>query len=79
MQRHTWTRLSPAAFSAHAGSLPMFRVTVMMLRDMVESVTLLKDDVWKTGGGGERGRCRTRPPTFPPHSFRPAPAQRDPS
>lgn len=26
---------------------PMLRVTVMMFRDMVESVTLLKDEAWK--------------------------------
>lgn len=32
--------------------LPMLSVTVMMLRDMVESVTLLKDDVcWGNGDG----------------------------
>lgn len=29
-------------------SLPMLRVTVMIFRDMVESVMLLKDDDWKT-------------------------------
>lgn len=27
---------------------PMLRVTVMMFRDMVESVTLLKEEAWKT-------------------------------
>lgn len=28
---------------------PMLRVTVMMLRDIVESVMLLKDEDWKRG------------------------------
>lgn len=32
--------------------IPMLRVTVMMLRDIVESVTLLKDEVC----GGKRKR-----------------------
>lgn len=32
----------------------MFRVTVMMLSDMVESVTLLKDTDWQTDSQTER-------------------------
>lgn len=35
-----------------ASGLPMLSVTVMMLRLMVESVILLKDDDWKKAGGG---------------------------
>lgn len=28
----------------------MLRVTVMMFKDIVESVTLLKDEAWREGG-----------------------------
>ena len=33
--------------STRQSHLPMFRVTVMMLRDMVESVMLLNDEDWE--------------------------------
>lgn len=32
----------------HVGYLPMLRVTVMMFRDIVESVMLLNEDDWRS-------------------------------
>lgn len=32
----------------------MLRVTVMMFKDIVESVTLLKDEAWREGGNSKR-------------------------
>lgn len=38
--------MKPSNFLCILTYLPMLRVTVMMFRDMVESVMLLKEDDW---------------------------------
>lgn len=52
----TWGRIvlndqpsnSSCILRAHVGYLPMLRVTVMMFRDIVESVMLLNEDDWRS-------------------------------
>lgn len=41
---YTYPRFIQRAAAAGCGLLPMLRVTVMMFRDMVESVMLLNDE-----------------------------------
>lgn len=40
------SEMKPSNFLCILTYLPMLRVTVMMFRDMVESVMLLKEDDW---------------------------------
>lgn len=48
-------RKGSRGYSKH--NSPMLRVTVMMFRDMVESVTLLNEEAWKAGHQGYAPHC----------------------